>query len=412
MFNDYKELERHLCSMIPKEFTLTHFQNFLESIGNPQKDLKCIHIGGTNGKGSTTNYIRCVLQDADYKVATFTSPSFSTKNDSICINAIAVDPDKMLELYNQFHDSFVAYNLTSFEIEVAIALIYFKEQDVDITIFEVGLGGKDDATNVIEAMISVITNVSLDHTDYLGDTCEKIASVKSGIIKSNSTFMTTEPKQECLSIFKDVCNKKNSDFVVIDSKCDFQIHKSHLEYNYMDLSIKLKTIAQYQISNSILAIEVCVFLKDKMLYNISSNNIKKGIENASWPMRFEIMSQYPLVILDGAHNPSGIDALIKSSSVFEDCTIIFSSFKDKDVELMYKKLVASNHNIVVTLFEHYRACSLNDYHSFGIVNVANCYKREIDEALKTKKTVIITGSLSFVSLAKKYLLYKKEESTF
>ena len=194
-FTSYQEVVDFIASQKDRVYSLDNFKRFMNDLHNPQLLLNCVHIGGTNGKGSTTNYIKEVLKEAKYKVATFTSPALYSRLDIIRINDQFIDDQTMVKYANRYVDTWLEYEISMFEIEVFIAIMYFIEQNVDLAIFEVGLGGLLDATNIITPLVAVNTNIGLDHIDYLGNTYESIALNKAGIIKDGVDYITGETKE-------------------------------------------------------------------------------------------------------------------------------------------------------------------------------------------------------------------------
>ncbi|UTY38857.1 Mur ligase family protein [Allocoprobacillus halotolerans] len=191
-FTEYKQVHDFIASQKQRVYALDNFRHFMQDMGTPQILLKTIHIGGTNGKGSTTNYMRSVLQKAGYKVATFTSPVLVTRLEIMRINDQHIQEDEIITYANRYMDLWLEYELSMFEIEVFIAIMFFIKHRVDFAIFEVGLGGELDATNIVSPLICANTNIGLDHIDYLGDTYEKIARTKAGIVKEGIPFVTGE----------------------------------------------------------------------------------------------------------------------------------------------------------------------------------------------------------------------------
>ena len=194
---------------------LRQLKQYMEAKGNPQLRLKCIHVGGTNGKGSTTNVLASVLMEAGYKVATFTSPYLETHHDRIRINDVFIDEATIVAYANAYYDEWVAHDLSMFEIDMFIATQYFVEQEVDIAIFEVGLGGEQDATNIIDPLVSVITNIGLDHMEFLGNSYRAIATAKAGIIKQGKALITSEDREECLAVFAQTCEKRSAEMILV-----------------------------------------------------------------------------------------------------------------------------------------------------------------------------------------------------
>lgn len=386
-------------------FNLDHFKALLEKLGNPQLKLKTVHIAGTNGKGSTTDYLRSILQTAGYKVGTFTSPHLEVHNDRIRINNVYISDEELLEYGNRFYTLIEENELSMFEIDTLIAIYYFCEKNVDIALFEVGLGGRLDATNVILPLVSLITSIGYDHMDILGHTLEEISFEKAGIIKENIPLITAEDKENCLFVFKSVCEERSSDFLKIHPAKNVIIGDS-IQYEYHHLIIQLNTLAIYQIKNSSLAIECALYLCE-LGYTISDENIRMGISSTQWKGRFETISLNPHIIIDGAHNMHGIDALVESTRLCKKpLIIVFSALKDKETEKMIHALVNIGDEVIVTEFEFYRAATLETLSMNNrVTSIRNPYDA-IKYAIKQSAggTCLITGSLYFISEVRQVLL--------
>ncbi len=386
-------------------FNLDHFKALLEKLGNPQLKLKTVHIAGTNGKGSTTDYLRSILQTAGYKVGTFTSPHLEVHNDRIRINNVYISDEELLEYGNRFYTLIEENELSMFEIDTLIAIYYFCEKNVDIALFEVGLGGRLDATNVILPLVSLITSIGYDHMDILGHTLEEISFEKAGIIKENIPLITAEDKENCLFVFKSVCEERSSDFLKIHPAKNVIIGDS-IQYEYHHLIIQLNTLAIYQIKNSSLAIECALYLRE-LGYTISDENIRMGISSTQWKGRFETISLNPHIIIDGAHNMHGIDALVESTRLCKKpLIIVFSALKDKETEKMIHALVDIGDEVIVTEFEFYRAATLETLSMNNrVTSIRNPYDA-INYAIKQSAggTCLITGSLYFISEVRQVLL--------
>ena len=386
-------------------FNLDHFKALLEKLGNPQLKLKTVHIAGTNGKGSTTDYLRSILQTAGYKVGTFTSPHLEVHNDRIRINYVYISDEELLEYGNRFYTLIEENELSMFEIDTLIAIYYFCEKNVDIALFEVGLGGRLDATNVILPLVSLITSIGYDHMDILGHTLEEISFEKAGIIKENIPLITAEDKENCLFVFKSVCEERSSDFLKIHPAKNVIIGDS-IQYEYHHLIIQLNTLAIYQIKNSSLAIECALYLCE-LGYTISDENIRMGISSTQWKGRFETISLNPHIIIDGAHNMHGIDALVESTRLCKKpLIIVFSALKDKETEKMIHALVDIGDEVIVTEFEFYRAATLEALSMNNrVTSIRNPYDA-INYAIKQSAggTCLITGSLYFISEVRQVLL--------
>jgi len=387
---------------------LKAFKAFMESIGNPQHKLSCIHVGGTNGKGSTTNALRSVLQQ-NYTVGTFTSPYLQTHHDRIRVNDIFIEDQKIVEYANQYYDLWVEYKLSMFEIDMFIAVQYFVDKQVDIAIFEVGLGGKQDATNIIDPMVSVITNIGMDHMEFLGNTYTSIASEKAGIIKANKALITSETKEECLQVFKQVCESKHAMFIRCKEVCDVFVDDK-LHFTYQGFQITQNTIAKYQALNSSLAIETLLYLREHKFINCSDEDIKTGIYHAQWKGRFEVVNTHPLVIIDGAHNEEGIAALVDSCANYDNIRILFSALADKPYHKMLEQLYQLTNDIYVCEFDFIRAAKAEDIAKGFDATIIKDYKVAIDTLMKEDRPLLICGSLYFISDVRNYIK-KKGEST-
>lgn len=315
----------------------------LNKLDNPQDKLKVIHIAGTNGKGSTAAFISGVLSQAGYRVGRYISPAVFDYNEIIQIEdrnkseyitedgiakSINIIKAKCEELFNQGYR-----HPTTFEIETAMAFMYFLDQKVDFVILEAGLGGRLDATNVVEKpLCSVFTSISLDHMDYLGETLEEIVIEKSAIIRDNSTAIVIEQNPIILEMIENDCNKKQSKYIL--AECN---DENILDINYIlkQTSFSLKTnegieeygiklLGKHQIKNVVLAIKVIKYLIS-IGHTITDNDIKEGISGVSWPGRFEIISEQPYFVIDGAHNPEAALMLKESVELY---------FKDKNIVLI------------------------------------------------------------------------------
>lgn len=408
-FKRYEDVYDFINSQKDRVYSLDNFRKFMKDMSNPQLALKCIHIGGTNGKGSTTNYIKEVLKKAGYLVGTFTSPALITRLDVIRINDVNIDEQTVVDLANRYVDVWLEYEISLFEIEVFIAIMYFLQKGVNIAIFEVGLGGQLDATNIIHPLVAVNTNIGLDHVDYLGDSYESIAKAKAGIIKDGVDFITGEHKQECLDIFRDQCDRHHSQLLRVDRIHDIQ-DGENVKYCYRDYNIVLDTSALYQIYNSALAIETLLYLRDKKDICFDDQDLIYGLFEAKWAGRFEKLRNIPLIIIDGAHNREGVDELYRSARKFHDLKIIFSALKDKDTNYMIERLLELTYDITICEFEHPRAQKAKLLAKDYPVKVEPDYIKAIDEAFDYQGTLLITGSLYFISKIRPYIQQKIKNS--
>ena len=375
-----------------------YFRSYMEDLNIPYQNLKCVHIAGTNGKGSTTNYLRSILQSAGYQVGTFTSPYLIHHYDRIRINDIDISEAAFLDIAKQYGQSWIDYDLGMFEIDMMIACVYFLTSHVDICIFETGLGGRLDMTNIIHPLVCAITNIGMDHMQILGDTYAQIAYEKAGIIKPNTPVITMEQKNECLEVFKQVAMRQNALLVPMSS---VEVYSQEpLRFMHRQNIYRLSSKAVYQCENAALALEVSHYLND---YLITNEHRQKGLQTI-WKGRFEVLRDEPLFIIDGAHNVAGIQALLKSLDDQQPVTFLFSALKDKNFEEMLSLLKQRSDDVRVTLFENKRAFQKQDIHE--AVRFYDDYRQALDELWKLKQRVVVTGSLYFISEVRAYLLNK------
>ena len=302
---------------------LDRISNFLEFIKNPHKNLKFIHIGGTNGKGSTAHYISSILQESGYKVGLFTSPHFYDFRERIKVNKKKIDKDFITEFTNLNKKNIENNSMSFFELSFGLAVSYFNRNKVDIAIIEVGLGGRLDATNIINPLMSIITNISLDHTEILGDNLEDIAGEKSGIIKKDS-----------ITIIGECNNLINNVFINKAKKCNSKIFINDQHEN-------LYSNVLYQEKN----ISTAIFsIKHLVGFNITEVNILNGIENVELNTgfygRWSKISDDPKVIIDVAHNNSGFEQLAYQieREDYKKLYIILGFTKGKKVKELIKYL--------------------------------------------------------------------------
>lgn len=343
----------------------------MKDLKNPHKGLKCIHIAGTNGKGSVCAYLQCILTAAGYKVGKYTSPHMLNECERISIDGKNIqksdlDPIKARVLSSAKKIFSPEDMPTQFEIWTACAFLYFKENNCDFAIIETGLGGTRDATNIIEnPVMSVITHIALDHTTLLGDTIEKIATEKAGIIKQSDfdafTVTTDQNDIAALKILQDKAKEKNNKFITATLPSEVEVLEDFEVFNYKDIQgIKNNMKGSYQKENAAIAIECARLLK------ISNTFIKTGISNAKNPGRFEIINKSPLIVFDGAHNKNGMDGLKKSLTDYFGASgfnFIVAFMSDKDIDG------------IIAEFKSFKANS--SFYTVGIKDNPRCEKSAV-----------------------------------
>ncbi|MCL2366181.1 MAG: bifunctional folylpolyglutamate synthase/dihydrofolate synthase [Oscillospiraceae bacterium] len=316
----------------------------LAALGNPEKDLKFVHIAGTNGKGSTAACIAAVLQQAGYRTGLYTSPYIIRFNERMQVNGEQISDEELECLTDEirpFADA-MDESPTEFELITALAMKHFKNKDCDIVVLEVGMGGALDSTNVIDTPeVAVIASIGYDHVQELGPTIVDIAGAKAGIIKNDSDVVVYRGLPEVEEVFEQVAAKHNAKLRKVDfsriSKQEFTLDGIKLKIEpYSETLLQLNGV--YQPKNATLAVSALEILREKG-YTIADDDIVKGLAKASWPGRFEVLGRNPTFILDGAHNPQGVEATAESLKAnFAEQKIIFvvGVMADKDVDSMIK----------------------------------------------------------------------------
>ena len=380
-----------------------------EKCGNPQNNLKFIHVAGTNGKGSTCAFLQCILSESGLKTGKFISPNMIDVCERISIDGKNISSEEMdalltqVEYYAREVESEKGAMPTQFEIWTAAAFIYFAKEKCDIVVLETGLGGRLDATNIISApILSIITKIDIDHIEYLGGTIEKIAAEKAGIIKEGTTVITT-PNQprEALAVLEKAAGEKDADFILA-YECSNHSHNGMSEVfdleEFKNLKINLAGI--HQTENASLAVTAAVFLK------IEEKHIRTGLDKARNIGRFEKLSDSPCVIFDGAHNLNGTQALVNAVNRYfpeEKLSIIYAAMADKDIDASLKHMKENGFCektkvFAVTVRDNPRAQTpqklAQQFISFGFDaepfdTVADAYEK----AIKENPVTLICGSL-------------------
>lgn len=389
---------------------IDRFRSYLHQIGDPQQSLRCIHVAGTNGKGSTVNFIRSILQEAGYRVGTFTSPYLITHYDRIRINDVNIDAAAFTEYYDRYHQGWYDADLSSFEIDTVIAFLYFADQKVDFAIIEAGIGGRFDCTNVITPLCSVITNIGLDHMNMLGDDLEAIAWQKGGIIKERVPLVTGEKNPSCLRVLADICQEKQASLIPLHPIEQRKRQGNELSYRYDGLNIRLGTAAVYQCENSACALEVCRQLDEQNVIVLHEEQMLSGIKKAHWQGRFETMWEHPLIIIDGAHNEAAMRALCAGIADMGKMKILFAACADKDIDAMLRCLCATPHEVIISEFAYFRCARAETLAARYSLPMVKDYREVIEAALGDPDTpLLITGSLYFISEVRAYLMQRRIE---
>ncbi len=325
---------------------LEPMSKLLELLGNPHKKFKSIHVAGTNGKGSTTAMISSIIKEAGYKVGAYFSPYLLKFNERIEINGNPISDYDLERLITKVRKHLESSDMevTFFEFITAVAFLYFVEHKIDIAVIEVGLGGRLDATNITDSLISVITNIGSDHQQILGNTKSKIAIEKAGIIKEKQICISAEEDPTIKLIFSEICKIKNTELLFVDDVTDFKILENNLEHQKFSAQgifqgeFELKLLGNHQVRNALTALIVCSKLNE-IWKPIPQSSWNIGLKKAMIRGRLEVISKNPLIIVDGAHNLEGILALKRFIlGLSKRKVLIMGVSNDKDSFEMVKEL--------------------------------------------------------------------------
>lgn len=420
----YEEAMKYITEIgnFGSSYGLERTFRLLELLGNPQKKIKLIHIAGTNGKGSTTAMISKILMGNKYKVGMYTSPFLEEFEERIQINRVNIPKKKLAELMDELKiavDKVIeeGYNHpTEFEIITCLMFLYFYKEEVDFGVIEVGLGGRLDSTNVITPILSIITSVSYDHTNLLGNTLSEIAREKAGIIKENVPVVVFPQDEEVLKVIEKKCNELNAPLHIVDEKNSELIEilqeekpyqKVRIETLNNEYNIKLPLLGEHQIVNLAVAINGIEVLEKNNQVKISKEMLEETLEGVTWNGRLEVMKKSPLVVIDGAHNIQGIIKLkenIEKYFKYKNIYLILGILADKDVEEMIKVITPIAKEVYAVTPNSIRAELAEDLKKEVLKYNKNCiafedYEDALNKALEIAcedDIIVISGSLYMV----------------
>lgn len=389
---------------------LERISELCERLGNPEKKLKFVHVAGTNGKGSFCSMLDSVLRAAGYKVGLYTSPYIREFNERMRVDGKNIENETLADITERVRPIAEAMTdkPTEFELITAIAFQYFYEAGCDVVILEAGMGGRLDSTNVIRApYLSVITGIALDHTDYLGDTVEKIALEKAGIIKDTSPILYGGEDDSAREVIREVARERASTFYDVDYK-RIENLTSTLDGSEFDFEcykgIKINLLGLYQPKNAALVLSA-VNILNKVGLKISPDAVRLGLSVAKWPARFEIICRDPLVIFDGAHNPQGISSAVASIQHYfgdEKVFVLTGVLRDKDHRFIAGELSKIADRAFTLTPMSPRALSAEDYAAelseFGVSatpfpDIGSALLSAKSEAKANGKPLVCLGSL-------------------
>lgn len=359
---------------------LERIDRLMHELGDPQSRTACVHVAGTNGKGSTCAYLESILRASGYRTGLFTSPYIERFEERIRVNGEMIPINELTDIAWRVKNAAEAVEKelgehpTEFELMFACAAVYFSEQACDIVIYECGLGGRLDATNCVKPALSVITPIGLDHVDILGDTLEKIAAEKAGIIKAQIPVLSSPQVPEALDVIEAACEQKDCSLYVLN---ELSIESSDIDPNTMtqafkfeDKSYETHLLGSYQPVNACLALCAADLLHDLGFNKIDARTKQVGVANAEWPGRFEVrrFSSLPMVVIDGAHNADGARSLYsslkrlleESGRSWDDVIAVCGVLRDKDYQSIVDAFVTKVKGWVVYAPDNPRALSVEE----------------------------------------------------
>lgn len=410
---------------------LEQIEELMKKINRPDEKLQIIHIAGTNGKGSVSQFISQILHQAGYIVGCFNSPYFEVPNECVRINNEMISDDELIYYMNRLEPSIKVLrkeNLgpSGFEILTALALWYFYEKKVDFVILEVGLGGALDATNVInKSLVSVLTKIAVDHKDFLGDTLEAIALQKAGIIKPNSLVIAPEQDEVVMKVIHETCHHQGVklEWMKPTQIKEVVVNEEGTAFEIEGVNYKLQMIGIHQAYNCALALKVVNVLKERNVISVTNEQIKQGVYKAKWPGRWERMLTCPNVFIDGAHNVDGIKSLAQTMEQLKKSYNIgiVGILRDKEVDEMLSIICPQFDVMIVTTPNNSRAIAaevlaekIKQYPCE--VYIDSKIKNALEHALHLAKSqieaqVVGFGSLYMIGTLRQLLVQKQLEET-
>ncbi len=428
------ELWTHKGQKPSRKFDLEHMRVLTEALGHPERRFPSVIVAGTNGKGSTSATLASILRAAGYRTGLYTSPHLVRVNERIAIDGEMISDAEFAEIHSRIDD--ISESLVRagkldqhpsfFETLTAMAFEYFASAGIQIAILEVGIGGRLDATNVADPLLSVITDISLDHTEWLGNTLTEIAREKAGIVRRNGILVTLPQHPEVndalggqvKTLGARVVNATHYAPPVTPASDSFQVNENGLPHNRYQLEVMGEEMTvdsplagRHQIRNVALAIAAAVELKQSFGHRITPSAISTGVSGTHWPGRFQVIPGSPEIVLDVAHNPAGAWALRSALSTrYEDAplTIIFGSMRDKDIAEIGEILFPLGEEVIATRVSSPRAASPEEIR--GLTSHIAMRMAESDDlhhairiARERGRVIVITGSVYLVGAALEFL---------
>jgi len=421
--NSYTDYEKIGMPHDPAFYDLRRVDELLAYLGNPHQKANSVHITGTNGKGSVAAMMASVLTTSGYTTGLYTSPHLHTWRERIRVDGESISEEELARLVARLKPRVEAVNkkatygeLTTFEFLTALAFAYFGQKGVDFQVLEVGMGGKFDATSVIKPVVCIITSVSFDHMDVLGNSLAEIAAEKCGIIKPASTVVSSPQPDEAAEVISKTCRERGAQLIIVGSDVTweglgFDLSRQRLRVqgrrDIYELSIPL--LGQHQLDNAATAVAALEVLADKG-FVIPGESVIKGLKLVSWPGRLQILSRRPLVVVDGAHNVGAARRLAQSIEQyfdFDQAILVIGASDDKDIASIVSELATIFDKVIVTRSRHPRAMAtaplVAEFARHGVkAQAAEDVPSALSQALALaddKDLICIAGSLFVVGEA-------------
>ncbi len=421
----------HGSQLAAAHFELKRMRDFMAELGNPQLDFPIIHIAGTKGKGSVASLCASSLQAQGYRVGLYTSPHLYDYTERIKVNGQEISHAELIELVDEFRPYLDrGTELTTFEITTALAFLYFARQRVSAVVLEVGLGGRLDATNIITPLVSVITSISLDHTNVLGNTIEAIAGEKAGIIKSGVPVVVAPQKVEAFQVIERIAMLHSAPLVAVGK--DYQYRLDSFSLDGQDLSVwntasqsedavvdlHIPLLGRHQIENAATAFAVLLTANENGL-PISLPAIRQGFTAVSWPGRFEILSRRPVIVVDSAHNRDSAQRLqvaIRDYFPEKSTILVFGASEDKDIRGILSELLPFSKQMILTRSYHPRAADPQELSKIAeafqcpmsIESTVETALRQALNLVEDDSIVLVTGSI-FMAAEARHTWYNHPE---
>ena len=365
-FTDYEKKNSYLYG--PEHFDLARVEQLLAWLDNPHRRFKSIHIAGTKGKGSVAAMSESILRAAGYRTGLYTSPHLHTFRERIQVDGRLIPKETVASLTERLQPLVSQIEgITTFEIMTALGFLHFAEQGVELAVLEVGMGGRLDATNVVNPLVAIITSLSYDHTLALGETLPLIAREKAGIIKDQALVISAPQAPEAMAVIKEVCREKNAELTAIGRDWTWEAGEASLEGQWFQVpgfrpqvpgwSLWIPLLGRHQIINATVVVAAIEKMRQRGV-NISETSIREGLRRVRWPGRLEILGARPFVVVDCAHNADSAEKLkvaLEELFAYHRLILIFGASADKDIEGMIREFFPLAQQIIVTQARHPRA---------------------------------------------------------